>query len=225
MAALGASIGRLLARCSGTLEEFTASEPMRRALPRFFAAFALLLAATLAVAADRPELKSGVFDPPRMAPDFKLQGSDGGDLRLSRYRGKVVALGFGYTFCPDVCPTTLAQLAASRKKLGAAGDDFQVVYVTVDPERDTAAHLKKYLAAFDPTFVGATGTNAQIDVVKKEYGIFANKMPIKDNPPAYFVHHSSFIYLIDREGRLRAMSPYGRSVEDVASDVRALLKK
>jgi protein SCO1/2 len=198
---------------------------MRRTLPGAFAAFAALFIAVHASAGYSPELKSGVFDPPRMAPDFTLQGSDGRELKLNRYRGKVVALGFGYTFCPDVCPTTLAQLAASRKKLGAAGDDFQVVYVTVDPERDTAAQLKKYLAAFDPTFVGGTGTNAQIDAVKKEYGIFANKVPMKDNPSAYFVHHSSFIYLIDREGRLRAMSPYGRSVDDVASDVRALLRK
>jgi len=179
----------------------------------------------MSFAADAPALKSGVFEPPRMAPDFTLQGSDGRELKLSRYRGKVVALGFGYTFCPDVCPTTLAELAAAKKKLGAAGDAFQVVYVTVDPDRDTAAQLRTYLAAFDPTFVGGTGTPAQIDGVKKNYGIFANKMPMKDNPSLYFVHHSSFIYLIDREGRLRAMSPYGRSVDDVASDVKALLKQ
>lgn len=198
---------------------------MRRALLCVLAVLATLLVALHAAGAGSPELKSGVFDPPRMAPDFTLQGSDGRELKLNRYRGKVVALGFGYTFCPDVCPTTLAQLAAARKKLGAAGDDFQVVYITVDPERDTVAQLKKYLAAFDSTFVGGTGTNAQIDSVKKEYGIFANKVPMKDNPSAYFVHHSSFIYLVDREGRLRAMSPYGRSVDDVASDVRAMLKK
>jgi len=191
---------------------------------RVLAGLVPLCVAAMSFAADAPALKSGVFDPPRMAPDFTLQGSDGRELKLSRYRGKVVALGFGYTFCPDVCPTTLAELAAAKKKLGAAGDAFQVVYVTVDPERDTAAQLRTYLAAFDPTFIGATGTPAQIDGVKKEYGIFANKVPMKDKPSVYFVHHSSFIYLIDREGRLRAMSPYGRSVDDVASDVKALLK-
>lgn len=196
---------------------------MRRALLCVLAALATL-GITGNAAAVGPNLKSGVFDPPRIAPDFTLQGSDDRELKLNRYRGKVVALGFGYTFCPDICPTTLAQLAAARKKLGAAGNDFQVVYVTVDPERDTAVQLKKYLAAFDPTFVGGTGTTAQIDRVKKEYGIFAEKVPMKDNPSVYFVHHSSFIYLIDREGRLRAMSPYGRSVDDVASDVKALLR-
>src|ERR1700740_349041 len=80
--------------------------------------------------ASTPDLKSGVFDPPRQAPDFALKGSGGRELKWSRYRGKVVALGFGYTFCPDVCPTTLAQLAEARKRLGATGKDFQVVYVT-----------------------------------------------------------------------------------------------
>src|SRR3954469_10067588 len=88
-------------------------------------------------AAAKNELKSGTFTPPRVAPDFSLRGSDGLELRLSRYRGKVVALGFGYTFCPDVGPTTLLDLAQARKKLGGAARDFQVIYVTVDPERDT----------------------------------------------------------------------------------------
>lgn len=199
---------------------------MDRMLLRGLAALVTLFwMAVAATAPNAPELKSGVFDPPRAAPDFTLQGSDGKELNLNRYRGKVVALGFGYTFCPDVCPTTLAQLAEARRKLGAAADDFQVIYVTVDPERDTVAQMRKYLSAFDPTFVGATGTPAQLAALQKDYGIFASKVPNKDNPSMYFVHHSSFVYLIDREGRLRAMSPYGRSVDDVASDVKALLKK
>jgi protein SCO1 len=178
----------------------------------------------VSVIAAEPELKSGVFSPPRMAPDFSLPASDGTELKLNRYRGKVVALGFGYTSCPDVCPTTLAELAAVRKKLGPAGQDLQVVYVTVDPERDTAAVLRTYLTAFDPTFVGVTGTPAQLADLRKAYGIVANKVPIAGTN-SYLVHHSSFIYLIDRDGSLRAMSPYGRNVDDVASDVRALLKK
>src|SRR5215475_430048 len=131
-------------------------------------------------AAEKQEFKGGSFNPPRPAPDFLLKGSDGSELRLSHYRGKVVALGFGYTFCPDVCPTTLAQLAEARRKLGAAASDFQVVYVTVDPERDTVAQLRKYLSSFDPTFIGATGTPAQLAAVEKDYGIFANKVPNKD---------------------------------------------
>src|SRR3982074_2397381 len=96
-----------------------------------------------------PELRTGSFDPPRVAPEFALQGSDGAPIQLSAYRGKAVALGFGYTSCPDVCPPALADLAKARKKLGAAGDDLKVIYVTVDPERDSAAVLRRYLASFD----------------------------------------------------------------------------
>jgi protein SCO1/2 len=185
------------------------------------AAAALLFALPLAAAAGA-ELKSGEFSPPRAAPDFTLQGPASKPVRLSDYRGKVVALGFGFTSCPAVCPTTLAQLAAVRAKLGGAGRDFQVVYVTVDPERDTAERMKTYVTGFDPSFVGATGTPAQLAQVRQEYGVSA----VKSKPDAagnYGYNHSSFIYLIDRTGKLRALSPYGRSVDDVVHDVRVLL--
>jgi len=169
------------------------------------------------------DLRTGVFEPPRAAPQFSLRGSDGTELKLARFRGKVVALGFGYTFCPDVCPTTLLYLAQAREKLGAAGKDFQVIYITVDPERDSAELLRKYLGAFDPTFVGGTGTPTQLDEVKKAYGVVATRQPTKGNPKMYFVHHSASVYLIDRGGKLRAMMPYGVSVDDIVHDVRALL--
>lgn len=189
------------------------------------ALLALIVIAAAAGAAENPGLKSGAFNPPRAAPDFSLRGSDGSELKLSRYRGKVVALGFGYTFCPDVCPTTLVDLADARKKLGAAGKDFQVVYVTVDPERDTVGQLRSYLAHFDPTFVGATGTSEQLAGVRKAYGILVSKKVYKDSKAAYLVHHSSFVYLIDPEGKQRALVPFGRSADDIAHDVRTLLKK
>ncbi len=187
----------------------------------------LLLAAfaTAAIPADKTGLKSGVFDPPRPAPEFLLRGSNGSDFKLSRYRGKVVALGFGYTFCPDVCPTTLVELAQVRKKLGADAKDFQVIYVTVDPERDDAERLRKYLSAFDESFVGATGTPEQLAGVRKDYGISIAKKTVEGHPYTYLVHHSSFVYFIDREGQLRAMLPFGgRTVDDIAHDIRALLK-
>jgi protein SCO1/2 len=168
-------------------------------------------------------LKTGAFDPPRAAPDFSLNGSNGSELKLSRYRGKVVALGFGYTSCPDVCPTTLLLLAQARDKLGPARKDFQVVYVTVDPERDDVEHLRKYVGAFDPTFLGATGTPSQLADVRKAYGIQASRKPLAGSPAGYLIHHSAFVYLIDRNGNIRTMMPYGVSVDDVAHDVGALL--
>jgi len=108
-----------------------------------------------APAAEVDALKAGVFNPAREAPDFSVRGSDGVALTLSHYRGKVVVLGFGYTSCPNVCPVTLAVLALAHRKLGALGSQVQVIYLTVDPERDSAERLKQYLAAFDPTFVVA----------------------------------------------------------------------
>ena len=187
-----------------------------------FALLSLLLAG--AVHAADAKLKSGAFDPPRMAPELSLEGSDGAALRLEKYRGKVVILGFGFTNCPEICPTTLAKLAKARKSLGDAGRDVQVVYVTVDPERDTPQQMRAYLAHFDPTFIGGTGTPAQLARVYKDYGVTATKWTTKD-PAVYGVEHSSFVYLIDREGRIRAMAPYGKRAEDIAHDAAILLRK
>src|SRR5262249_26788073 len=126
--------------------------------------YSLLTLAALGAApvAGAPALKAGTFDPPREAPDFSLQSSDGGALELRSYRGKVVVLGFGFTSCTEVCPVTLATLALAHRKLGAAAADVQVVYITVDPERDDPAHLQKYLHAFNPSFVGGTGAAAAL---------------------------------------------------------------
>jgi len=181
----------------------------------------LLFAATAAGAA-APALKAGVFEPPRQAPDFSLEGSDGSVLSMSRFKGKVVLLGFGFTYCPSVCPTTLATLAQAHRKLGAAAAGVQVVYITVDPERDNAARMKEYLAAFDPTFVGGTGTAERLAAVRKDYGVFAEK---KGNGKDYQVAHSSFTYLIDRSGSLRALMPYGQGPDDYAHDLRILLNE
>ena len=184
---------------------------------------ALLLASGVACAADG-KLKAGVFDPPRVAPDFSLQGSDGSELKLSRYRGKVVLLGFGFTHCGYVCPTTLATLAKAQKKLGPSGNDAQVVYVTVDPERDSPERMRTYLAAFDARFVGGTGTPEQLAKVRQAYGIQATRTASRDSQD-YAVDHSSFVYLIDRDGNLRALMPYGHGADDFAHDVALLLKK
>jgi protein SCO1/2 len=197
---------------------------------RILALVALYLFALAVVAADNPApLRAGVFDPPRLAPDFALRGSDGSELKLSRYRGKVVALAFGYTHCPSVCPVTLGYLAQARKKLGAGAKDLQVVFVTVDPERDDAEHLKKFVAFFDPTFVGATGTPGQLAEIRKVYGITLSDKIFTDaaskSKGNYYLDHSSFVYLIDREGKLRAMMPFGVTADDIEHDAKALLSR
>jgi protein SCO1/2 len=179
----------------------------------------LLLAVAAGTAADAG-FKAGVFDPPRAAPGFRLRGSDGQPLELGRYRGKVVILGFGFSSCPDVCPTTLATLAEARRKLGADAGALQVVYLTVDPERDDEERLRAYLAAFDPTFVGGTGTPEQLAAVREQYGIAATRLALG---ASYGFSHSSYTYLIDRKGNLRALMPYGSAPEDYVHDVRILL--
>jgi protein SCO1/2 len=184
-------------------------------------ACALLLGSTITTAQE-VALKAGVFDPPRQAPDFALPGSNGDELKLSTYLGKVVVLGFGFTSCPDVCPATLAVLAQARKKLAAQAGQMQVIYITVDPARDTPEQMRKYLGNFDPTFIGGTGTVQQLNTVRQNYGIVAER---KEFGASYTMAHSSFVYLIDRTGKLRALMPYGHSADDYAHDVRALLAK
>lgn len=170
--------------------------------------------------AQPPAMTAGAYDPPHAAPAFALAGSDGSEVTLARYRGKVVLLTFGFTHCAAVCPTTLATLAQARAQLGAAADAVQVVFVTVDPERDGAEHMREYLAAFDPTFVGATGAPEALAEVREAYGVTA----VREGDGAdYAMAHTSSIFLIDREGRLRAMMPFGHDAADFAHDVGLLL--
>jgi protein SCO1 len=190
----------------------------------------MLLAMPLLAAADAPRLTppddlfiAGILSPALPAPGIRLEGSDGKPLNLARFEGKVVLLAFGFSSCGEVCPITLATLAGARKKLGGDAADVQVVYVTVDPERDDAARMKKYLASFDPTFVGGVGTRAQIDAAQKSYGISSTKQVYADGN--YTIGHSSSIYMIDRAGRLRAVMPYGHSSDDFAHDLRILLRQ
>lgn len=192
---------------------------MKYAIPMIGFLVFFALSGSAVSAENDATLKAGVFDPPRVAPDFALPSSNGSELKLSAYRGKVVLLGFGFTSCTAVCPVTLGTLAQAYKKLGPQARELQVIYVTVDPERDDAARLKKYLSAFNPTFVGATGTEAQLAAVRKDFGIAAEKVAGPDGSYT----HSSFIYLIDREGRLRALMPFGHLADDYVHDVRILL--
>ncbi len=170
-------------------------------------------------------LKSGVFNPPRAAPEIALASSQGGQFSLKRLRGKVVVLEFGYTHCSDVCPVSLASLAQARKKLGAAGADVQVVFVTVDPARDSARHLRTYLAAFDPGFIGVSGTQAEVDAVLASYGISATRRMVEGSKTDYTMHHSSYLYFIDRQGMQRALMPFGRHADEMVHDLSILLKQ
>lgn len=182
----------------------------------------LLAAVPLPALAANDRLKAGVFEPAQLAPEFALQGSDGAALSLARFKGKLVLLVFGFTRCPEVCPTTLATLAQARRELGTGAADVQVVYVTVDPERDDVTRIRQYLAAFDPSFIGGTEAPAKLADMRKRYGVVAEKVP-EPQPHAYGMNHSTSVYLIDRAGKLRAMMPYGHEAKDFVHDLKLLL--
>ncbi len=189
-----------------------------------FALISLLLLAASAGAAPIAGLKSGLFEPPRAAPAIGLAATDGSTFDLARYRGKVVVLEFGFTHCTEVCPVSLASLAQARKLLGADAANVQVVFVTVDPARDSVTRLHGYLAQFDPSFIGVSGSARQVDAVLKAYGITATKKMVDGSKTDYTMHHSSYLYFVDRRGMLRALMPFGRPAAEIAHDVRLLLR-
>jgi len=189
---------------------------------RFFHLLMFCVACFTAAGVHADDLKAGTFSPAREAPDFTIKSSNGGALQLSHYRGKVVVLGFGYSSCSNVCPVTLSVLAQAYRQLGAAAANVQVIYVTVDPERDTAARLKQYLSAFNPAFVGGTGTADEMAALRKLYGVTAER---HGTDKEYVIAHSSSIYLIDKQGRMRALMPFGHKPDDYVHDLKALLKE
>jgi protein SCO1/2 len=170
---------------------------------------------------DPPGLRSGVFDPPREAPDFELDGSRGKKLKVSDFRGKVVILEFGFTFCTQVCPVTLSNLVEVEKQLGPKASEVQLVFVTVDPKRDTPQRLNEFLTAFHPSFLGATGDPPLLERMREAYGVLANEVVFPNSESGY--EHSSFIYLLDRTGKIRTLVPFGTKPKHIVHDIEHLL--
>jgi protein SCO1/2 len=154
--------------------------------------------------------------------DFDLTDHTGRRRTLADFRGKVVTVFFGYTQCPDVCPTTLAEMAEVMKLLGERAADVQVLFVTIDPERDTQALLANYVPAFDPRFLGLYGDAAATEKVAKEFKVFYQKVP-GSAPGVYTMDHTAGSYVFDRQGRLRLFVKHGQGAEPLAQDIRVLL--
>ncbi len=155
--------------------------------------------------------------------DFQLTDQDGKPRTLADFRGKVLVVFFGFTHCPDVCPTTLAELARARKALGADADRVQVVMITVDPERDTPEVLRQYVTALDPSFIGLTGDADAIARTAKDFKVFYQKTA-GPSDKSYSVDHSSGTFVFDPSGRVRLLVGYGQGAEVFAHDIRQLLK-
>lgn len=155
-----------------------------------------------------------------IGPDYQLSYSDGKPASLRDFKGKYVMLFFGFTQCPDVCPTTLARASEIKRLLGADGDKLQVVFVTVDPERDTGPLLAEYMRAFDPTFVAVRGNLEQTAKAAKDFKIFYRKVP---SGSSYTMDHTALTYLFDANGKIRLAVKHEQTAQQVAADVRLLM--
>jgi protein SCO1/2 len=187
-------------------------------------AFGLVLAVLLG-ACDRPAQKPRfeLVDVTGAAfgKTLELTDHNGKPRTLADFRGKVVTVFFGFTHCPDACPTTLAEMSQVMRELGPDADKVQVLLVTVDPERDTAQVLSQYVPAFHPSFLGLFGDAEATARTAKEFKIFYQKQPLKTG--GYSVDHSAGTYILDREGRLRLFAPYGKGAAAILHDIRLLL--
>ena len=186
-------------------------------------ASALVLLGLAACSPEQPQFKSIDLTGANYAQGFTLTDHNGQTRSLSDFKGKVVVLFFGYTQCPDVCPTSLSELTEVKRLLGADGNKLQAVFVTVDPARDTAELLKAYMANFDPSFVAFVPTDEELAKVAKDFKIYYKKAEGK-TPTSYTMDHSAFSYVFDTQGRLRLYSRYGSGAQVLAQDIKLLLK-
>jgi protein SCO1/2 len=157
-----------------------------------------------------------------MGGELRLTGHDGKPHSIADFRGKVVVVSFGFTHCPDVCPTTLSDIATALKQLGADASRVQVLFVTVDPQRDTRELLSQYVPAFDPSFLGLYGDEASTERAKKDFKVYAQARPGKPGE-SYTVDHSAHIYVLDPQGKLRLLMAPGTPPAAIAADLRVLL--
>jgi protein SCO1 len=184
----------------------------------------LALAALLASAcsADKPAFKNIDITGATYAQALVLPDADGKPRTLAEFKGKVPIVFFGYAQCPDVCPATLAEIAEARQRLGADGAKVQPVFVTVDPERDTAQVLKAYVAGFGADVVALRGTLEQTQAAAKDFKVFFAKVPGKE-PGSYTIDHTAGAFVFDPQGRVRLFVRYGSGVDALASDLKQLL--
>jgi protein SCO1/2 len=181
-----------------------------------FVAGAAALVAVALVALPRDTVK-----PSSVGGPFRLTDQNGRAVTEADFRGKTLLVFFGFTHCPDICPTTLFEISETLRRLGPDADKAAALFVTVDPERDTPAKLKDYVSSFHPRIFGLTGTRAEIDAVLKEYRVYAKKVPLEGGD--YTMDHSAVVYLMDKRGRFVAPFNLKRGAEQAAADLKQYL--
>ena len=190
------------------------------------AALAPVLALTacdqIGTASSKPAFRGVDITGAEYARSLSLPDQNGQPRTLTDFKGKVMVVFFGYTQCPDVCPTTMVELAQVKKSLGKDGDRVQGLFVSVDPERDTPEILKAYMASFDPSFIALRGTPEQAQAAAKEFKVFFAKVPGKLEG-SYTIDHTAGSYLFDATGKVRLFERYGAGAEALTADIKALL--
>ncbi|MDR7416895.1 MAG: SCO family protein [Armatimonadota bacterium] len=187
--------------------------------------FVVLACLLVAACQSAPQFRGEVVDPPRPVPDLVARDHRGRLFRTADQRGSVVVYFFGYTHCPDVCPGTLAKWKRAQEKLGEDARRIRWVFVTVDPERDTARKVGEYLGLFSPEFVGLVGTEESLRPFYRAFGVLYEKVPQPDSAVGYLVGHTAFVPVVDALGRWRLRFNFGTSVEDYVHDLRLLVRE
>ena len=193
----------------------------RRSILRSCLAVAAILAGGCGQPESRPQFKLTDVSGASFGRELNLLDHNGKPRTLADFRGKVVVIFFGFAQCPDVCPTTLSDLANAAQELGKDADRMQVLFVTVDPERDTPEVLRQYVPSFDKRFLGLYGDAEATARVAKEFKIYYQKQPLAGG--GYSIDHSAGTYILDREGRLRLFAQYGKGGTAILHDIRILL--
>ena len=183
-----------------------------------------LAAWMLSACSSPPPFKAKPVPDSPVAPAFTLTDQYGTQRSLSDFKGKVVSLFFGFTHCPDICPTHLARQAEVMRQLGSQAEQVAVLFVTLDPERDTPAALKSYMDAFDPRFIALTGSSEQTNKVAKQYKIFWQKTLLPDSALIYTIDHTTNSFVIDQKGRLRLTVPHEMPAADVTHDLKLMIE-
>lgn len=197
---------------------------MRQTVLRLLAgAMVVLIAATGCIGGSSYSFQGGELQPETEAAPIQLTDQNGQPFSLAEQKGKAVFLYFGYTTCPDACPTTLSDWVEVKRLLGDKADQVEFVMVTVDPDRDTQAKLLDYMSFFDPSFYGLTGDQATITSIEQNYGIVAVKDPIEGSATGYLMTHTTSFWIVDPDGKLRLTYALGTDPEIVAEDVKHLL--
>ncbi|MFL7891017.1 MAG: SCO family protein [Anaerolineales bacterium] len=184
-----------------------------------------LIAMYLVLGSDREYTFQGsLIEPAVPAPQFELTDMNGNPFQLNQLEDQVAVMFFGYTSCPDVCPVTLTEFLQIRSKLGQAAAHVSFVFITVDPERDTAERMRKYLTNFDPEIIGLTGERSELEPVWVDYGVYQARVE-GSSDENYLVDHSSRVYVIDRDGNLRLTYLFGTDSKLITDDIRHLVSQ